>query len=163
MEEIFWCLLRLGLYLDGLQSNPLSTELYAPWTSKALCSMGASREECCEKEMIMLQCWLPSCSDPFSVTGKMWCANGRHAVIREVQKYSCNTVSKPNGGKSFLSLGQLHSAGGFTDGHSCGCGCVNIHSLNTPFWNRYVRVEVTATLKRAGVTVKFAPGICFGS
>lgn len=112
--------------------------------------------------MIVLQCRLPSCGDPFSVTGKMWCANGRHAVIREVQKYSCNTASKPNGGKSFLSLGQLHSAGGFTDGHSCGCGCVNIHALNAPFWNRYVRVEVTVTLKRAGVKVKFAPGICFG-
>lgn len=30
------------------------------------------------------------------------------------------------------------------------------------FWNRYVRVEVTVTLVRAGVKVKFAPGICFG-
>lgn len=35
--------------IDGPQSNPLSAELYAPWTSKALCSMGMSRMECCEK------------------------------------------------------------------------------------------------------------------
>lgn len=78
--------------------------------------------------MIVLQCRLPSCGDPFSVTGKMRCANGRHAVLREVQKYSCNTVSKLNGGKSFTSLGQLRSAGGLTDGYSCVCGCVHIHA-----------------------------------
>lgn len=112
--------------------------------------------------MIVLQCRLPSWGDPFSVTGKMRCANGRHAVIREVQKYSCNTVSKLNGGKSFTSLGQPRSAGGFADGHSCVRGCVNIHALNTPFWNRYVRVEVTAKLERAWAKVKFAPGIGFG-
>lgn len=83
--------------------------------------------------MIVLQCGLPSCSDHFSVTGKMRCANGRHAVIREVQKYSYNTVSKLNGGKSFTSFGQLCFAGGFTDEHSCVYGCVNTHALNTPF------------------------------
>lgn len=99
----------------------------------------------------------------FQSLEKCGCANGRHAVIRKVQKYSCNTASKLNGGKSFTSLGQLRSAGSFTDGHRYVCGCVNRHALNTPFLNRYVRVKVTAKLSRAWVEVKFAPGICFGS
>lgn len=111
----------------------------------------------------MPQCRLPSCGDHFSVTEKMRCANGRHAVIREGQKYSCDTVSTLNGGKSSASLGELCSAGGFTDGHSCGCGWVNTRALSTPFLNRYVRFKVTAKLERAWVKVKFAPGICFGS
>lgn len=67
-------------------------------------------------------------------------------MIREVQKYSGNTVSQLNGGKSFPSIGQLCSAGRSTDGHSCVCACVNIHALSTPFLNRYVTVKVTAKL-----------------
>lgn len=99
----------------------------------------------------------------FQSLEKCGCANGRHAVIRKVQKYSCNTVSKLNGGKSLTSLGQLRTAGGFTDGHSSVCGCVNRHALNTPFLNRYVQVTVTAKLARTWVKVKFSTGICFGS
>lgn len=95
----------------------------------------------------------------FQSLEKCGCANGRHAVIREVQKYSCNTVSKLNGGKSFTSLGQLCPAGGFTDGHSYVCGCGNRHASNTPFLNRYVRVKVTAKLSRAWGKAKLASGI----
>ena len=113
--------------------------------------------------MIVLQCRLPSCGDHFSVTGKMWCANGHHTVIREVQKYSCNTVSKLNGGRPFTSLGQLCFSGIFPGGCSFVCVCVNTHAMNTPVLNRYVRVRVTAKLERAWVKVKVAPGICFGS
>lgn len=101
--------------------------------------------------MIVLQCRLPNCSDHFSVTEKLWWANGCHTVIRGSPKIWCNTVSKLNDGRSFTSLGQLCSAGGdFTDGHSCIWGCVNKRALNTLFLHRYVRVQVSANFKELG-------------